>query len=441
MAGTGRLSELTARLLGDALRHVPSGRCAVAVSGGADSALAAWLAVEANAAGDVVAIHVHHGQPASDDLAGAARAVADSLGIDLRRVDIEVPAGASFEGRAREVRLSSIERLADDVDWIITGHHADDSAETTLANMFRGAGATGLAGIAPVRDKWVRPLLPFRRRDLRSAAEELGLPFADDPSNEDPGHRRNVMRREVLPWLEERLELPVAAVIGRSARLLAADDMELQRAADSVSISVGYGAVSVPAVVLTVLPPAVATRVVRRLVRTAHPPYAGTAADVESVLEVASGGPPRMLSGSLHVEREGPMVTVFEREPAPLDPRPIQLGSSTDARWWRLSACVNTGRLPPLIGRTRVAASVPALEGELIVRSAATGERIDLGGGSKAVREAMREGGIPRRLRSAWPILAVDGKIAWVAGARLADWARPQPGSDPVAVLKIEGTG
>ena len=74
-------------------------------------------------------------------------------------------------------------------------------------------------------------------------------------------------------------------------------------------------------------------------------------------------------------------------------------------------------------------------------RGVAVGERIDLRSGSKLVRDAMREAGVPVRLRSAWPIVAVGGKIAWVAGARVAGWARLESAGEPAIELSMEGTG
>ena len=124
--------------------------------------------------------------------------------------------GPSPEGAAREVRLAALAESAGSAR-VVMGHHADDAAETVVGNLLRGAGATGLAGITPERLPFVRPLIGFRRQNLRELAEHLGLPFLDDPSNEDRQIRRNLIRHEILPELDSHIEGELVEIVGRSA--------------------------------------------------------------------------------------------------------------------------------------------------------------------------------------------------------------------------------
>jgi hypothetical protein len=59
-------------------------------------------------------------------------------------------------------------------------------------------------------------------------------------------------------------------------------------------------------------------------------------------------------------------------------------------------------------------------------------------GGTKLVRDAMAETGIPRRLRSEWPVVARDERIAWIAGSRLAPWAGADPATPTTMTLRME---
>ena len=442
MAGAGRLTRAADFVL-DAVRgRLPEGRFAVALSGGADSAVVAWAVAEIAGADKVRALHVHHGLDASADLAAAAASVADSLGIGFGRIDVEVPEGASFEGQARDVRLAALAAAARPEEWLVTGHHADDSAETVLANLLRGAGATGLSGIRRTRGRWIRPLLDLERSRIRAAASELRLPYADDPANADTRHRRNVIRSEVLPWLEERLEIPVRVVIGRSADSLAFDDEELNVQAAVVPIGSSAGAVTVPAAVLSTLPGAVAARAAREALRRAHPPYPGNAADVAAVLRVAGGLASReSLSGGFHAVRERALVALYDEEPAPTKPQRLAVGATVEFGFWKVTASAALAVGPRVLGRFRVLVRAPVLAEEALVRPANPGERISLHSGSKLVRDAMGEAGVPVRLRSAWPVVAVGGKIAWVAGARVAEWARVGTAGEPAVELSMEGTG
>ncbi len=161
----------------------------------------------------------------------AARAVAGRLAIPLRVVPVQPTA---TETAARAVRLEVLQREAAE-EPVVTGHHAGDVAETVLANLLRGAGATGLSGIPAERPPFVRPLLAVRAGDVRRAAVELDLPFADDPANADPGHHRNVIRHVVLPGLEAGAPGPTDA-LARSASSSGADDAVLDRLAASAPL-------------------------------------------------------------------------------------------------------------------------------------------------------------------------------------------------------------
>ena len=423
---------------------LPGGTYAVAVSGGADSAVVAWALAEVAGRHAIRGLHVHHNQDASNALAIAAQAVADHIGITLERLDVVVPAeGSSFEGKAREVRLGAIESASRNDEWLVTGHHAGDSAETVLANLLRGAGATGLSGIRPTRDRWLRPLIEVDADTVRAAAEELAVPFLDDPANSDLRHRRNVIRTEVMPWLAERLDVPIAAVVKRSADALAADDDLLEESAAAVPVRDGFGAITLPATVLTTVPEPIAARVARRALRQAHPPYPGSASDVAGLLAVAAGTANHAnLAGEFHAVREGALVAVYQGPSEQPVPQPIGPGVSVTFGPWQVAMSAAEISRPPRVGRSRVVVRAGEWSDGAEVRSAIDGERVALAGGSKAVRDAMAEAGIPPRLRSAWPVVAVGGKIAWVAGGRIAEWARVDRVVDaPGHELSIEGMG
>ena len=103
--------------------------------------------------------------------------------IDAERV--VVAPGPNLEARARSARHGALPAGA------LTGHTADDRAETVLLNLLRGAGPTGMRGVA--RDPR-RPLLALRRHETQALCEALGLQVVVDPSNHDPAFRRNRVR-------------------------------------------------------------------------------------------------------------------------------------------------------------------------------------------------------------------------------------------------------
>jgi tRNA(Ile)-lysidine synthase len=239
-----------------------------AVSGGADSLALLVLAVQAGCA--VTAVHVDHGLRAgSADEAGVVEAAAGRFGAAFRAVQVDVGAGPNLEARARAARYGVLPPDA------LTGHTADDQAETVLLNLLRGAGLDGLAGMDPAR----RPIRRLRRAETVALCASLGLEPVADPSNADPIHRRNRVRAELLPLAAAIAERDVVEVLARQADVLRDDAAFLDELSLAIDPTDAAGLAAAPAVL--------ARRAVRRWLRTGdehHPPDAAT---VERVLAVA----------------------------------------------------------------------------------------------------------------------------------------------------------
>jgi tRNA(Ile)-lysidine synthase len=231
------------------------------------------LLVLACAAGlDVTAVHVDHGlRPGSAAEADVVRDAAVRFGASFVSERVDVVPGPNVEARARSARYAVLPPGA------LTGHTADDQAETVLLNLLRGAGVDGLAAIRPGPTK---PLLALRRADTRALCDEVGLTPVEDPSNDDVSLRRNRVRHELLPLLDTIADRDVAAVLARQAALLGDDAALLDDLASTIDPT--------DARALDAAPPALARRAVRRWLYAGceHPPDAAT---VERVLAVARG--------------------------------------------------------------------------------------------------------------------------------------------------------
>lgn len=189
-------------------RFPDHGELAVAVSGGADSVALLYLTCRTDAA--VTAYHVDHGlRPGSAGEGAAVQSLATRWGADFVQLTVSVAGGPNLEARARRARY---EALPDDV---LTGHTAEDQAETVLLFLMRGVGPAGLAGIDPQR----RPLLGVRRSETVALCALLGVKPFSDPSNDDPRFRRNRVRRELLPLMADIAERDVVPLLARTAAL------------------------------------------------------------------------------------------------------------------------------------------------------------------------------------------------------------------------------
>ena len=190
-----------------------TGPVAAAVSGGADSlALAAALAFERPGSGAYV---VDHGlQPGSAEVAQRAAAQCAGLGLVAEVLTGQAQPG---EAGARALRFALLDKQLDQQPGtVLLGHTRDDQAETVLLGLTRGSGARALAGMAPVRGRYRRPLLDLTRQATRQACAEAGLEPWEDPHNADPGYLR-VRVRQLLAGLD------LTDGLARSARLLRED--------------------------------------------------------------------------------------------------------------------------------------------------------------------------------------------------------------------------
>jgi tRNA(Ile)-lysidine synthase len=242
---------------------------------------------------EVTAHHVDHGVRADSGAdATTARATAASLGVDFVIHRVEVAPGPNLEARQRRARYDALP------DGVLTGHTADDQAETVLLNLLRGAGLDGLSAMSPGPTK---PLLALRRHETRNLCGALGLAVATDPTNADPAFRRNRIRHEALPLLADIAQRDPVNVLVRTADVLRHDLDLLDELAAQVDPT--------DARQLAAAHPALASRAVRRwLASDGYPP---DSAAVERVLAVATGTRVACeVTGGRRVERSGQRLRV-----------------------------------------------------------------------------------------------------------------------------------
>ena len=230
----------------DTLRKFPRRRrYLVGVSGGRDSvALLHWL-VDLGYY-KLIVCHLNHqlrGRSSQADSRFVEKLVATwnkktavQLDFEPASADVRVLAKrnkTSIETAAREARYSFFAGVAKRrrCQTIFLAHHADDLVETFLINLFRGAGATGLAAMREVSTRRiedvdltiVRPLLSVWRDEIDSYVRARRLKFREDTSNKSLAPLRNRIRRRIIPYLEKTLGRSIRQNIWRTA-VIAADE-------------------------------------------------------------------------------------------------------------------------------------------------------------------------------------------------------------------------
>ncbi len=183
----------------------PHGRPLVlAFSGGGDSL--ALLHLLLGSPWPLHLAHLDHGSGAAQADRVRSLASQHDLPLHLRRFDVQRWArryGLSWEAAGRWLRYRWLESLSRQLGaLILTGHHADDQAETLVMRLIQGTTLDGLSGIQP-RTSWLaRPLLAYRRSQLRDYLQGRGLPWYEDPANQQQRFLRVQVRQQVMPLLE-----------------------------------------------------------------------------------------------------------------------------------------------------------------------------------------------------------------------------------------------
>ena len=284
--------------------------CVVALGGGADSALLLHSSVEALGPANIRAVFVFHGLPGSSMLEASARDVAAHVGVEITVSRGIVEGESDLEDRARTARYTAIEAGLDDSEIALTGHTANDQAETVIMRLARGSGAGGLSGIPFERGPWRRPFLEFTRDEINATATDLGLPFVEDPANTDDRYFRSVIRNRIIPTLERDHAPGLIGNIGQSASLLAQDDAMLVALASGIPVLQEGDRVLIAIPPLLSAPRPVTARAVRSALRRVGNSYPGTRRDVESVIEVARTGETSFITGHVQVLVETPFVVL-----------------------------------------------------------------------------------------------------------------------------------
>ena len=108
------------------------------------------------------------------------------------------------EDSAREARYGFFEKIFNKEGRgvkIALAHNANDLAETMLLRLVRGTGLFGLKSIPLRRKNFIRPLLPFSRKEIEGYLESNDIKYQTDKTNFDTRVTRNFIRLKVVPLL------------------------------------------------------------------------------------------------------------------------------------------------------------------------------------------------------------------------------------------------
>lgn len=366
------------------------------VSGGADSValLYAMYLLRDKLGITLSAAHFNHnlrpGEAQRDQ--AFVQALCDRYEIRLYLGSGEVtPGKRGLEAAARDARYRFFDSLP---GKIATAHTADDNAETVLMHMVRGTGLKGMGGIAPVRDRFIRPMLEVTRRDVLAFLAENYLEYVEDSTNETDFCLRNRLRHHVMPLLRE--ENP------RLAENLSAMALRLRLDEDCLGALAGAGS---PRDVETLrqMHPALRARALESFLKESgvREPEAQHIALAQALVFSDKPSASAEFPGGVTVSRQYDRL-IAGRIPEPLDRVELHCPGVTQVGAYRIR-CEQASDLTQSAG-----SFVVCPKGTLYLRSREPGDAIRLSGGKKSLKKLFIDRKIPAALRGQVPVIGDD---------------------------------
>ncbi len=412
----------------------------VGLSGGADSVSLLFVlnGLSAEYGFKLRAVHVnHHLRGAESDrdmdfcsvLCGRLNIPLDIYHVDAAAYSREK--GFSLEEGARELRYEIFGAIPDGCRFA-TAHTLNDSAETVIFNLSRGTGIKGLAGIPPVRDKFIRPLIYCKREEVEGYLAEKGQDFVTDSSNLSDDYSRNKIRHGVIPLLEE-VHGGFLGNIRRMTENLAEDcDFMEKAAADAADKD------------LRTLHPALRRRVMLNFLKENDAEASG--AKVSELENAVLHGGKVNLSSSAYAEAADGRLTVcyvskkrviFPETPVQVGRNPFLCDKTVIIEENNCEICDLNSIVNNLF--TKESVDYDKIQGDVVLRSRRDGDsyvRVNRSFTSR-LKKLMNEK-YPPEERDGIPVLADEKGIIWVEGFGAADRVKIDENTKKIWNIRIE---
>lgn len=190
------------------LKNFNEKRFLLAVSGGADSMVLAYLFKVSNLKFHVAHINYKLRGEHSEKDKELVQDFCKKHEIPFHLYEVSEkdnkPEG-SIQLWARNLRYDFFRKIQkqENLEFLVTAHHLNDQLETFLINLSRGSGLKGLCAIPENENGILRPLLHIPKEEIYRFAEENNIDFREDLSNHKNDYLRNKFRNEVVPKMNE----------------------------------------------------------------------------------------------------------------------------------------------------------------------------------------------------------------------------------------------
>lgn len=406
----------------------------VGFSGGPDSVMLLSFLLEYRRREEyfpIICVHVNHSIRGDEALRdeSASKRFCDSLGVEFISCTYDVPTlaeecGKGIEEMARDVRYSCFSEIIssrNDVSAIAVAHNATDNLETVLLNMMRGAGARGAAGIQPMRDNVIRPLIHLPKETIVAALDAANIEYVIDSTNSSLDYSRNRVRNKVIPELRFIADSPENMATRFSKNLRRDDEYITSVAREVLSESEGM---RVSRERLKGLHISVFSRVVAEMARAASASVSEMHIDKIYSLIFSKDFSYDICGGKFVSERG--ICRVVSNNCGSFDYEiDISQGTNVISEYEaelvisNEDITVSSSNVYNFSIKANLSSAI--IIGRLFLRPKKDGDTVFFGGHTRKLKKLFNDHNVPPALRAGIPILCDDRGIVWIPGIGVRD--------------------
>ena len=351
----------------------------------------------------------------------------------------------SLQTAARELRLKFFQKIRQEHGYrlLALGHTADDQVELFFLRLLRGAGPEGMKGMwADNSMGTIRPLLGTSKARIVDWLETESLPYRTDDSNLSRNYRRNQLRLDLLPQLQNYNPRFYEAVTRFQALLQEQEDYLQVAASHSLTdlmTTPPNSPAGLPVAPFLALHPALQKRVFRLACGQAGVPVEGlTHRHISAALNLCRQPRPTgeiSLPGNWRLLKENNLI-IWHLGSSAFPPTSEYLifeetGRGTFLHWtftWTTTTATAEDNITSKFPGS-VIMDYGQLRFPLRLRTFRPGDRFQPLGmsGTKKLHDHFIDAKIPRSRRPFIPLLLSGDKIIWIAGHRLAESVKVTP--------------
>jgi len=427
-----------------------------AVSGGPDSMclLDSLLILSKDLNFSLHVAHLHHhmrGEEADRDAEMVSRFARDrgipvTVGHEkVLEMAKRLCVGIEEAGRIARYRFYNSLKEKIGAQKIAVGHNMNDQAETVFMRLMRGAGTKGLAGIPPINNGIIRPLIEVPREYTEKYCEERNLPTVSDVYNFALVYRRNLVRHKIFPKLSKLFNPSLVQTLSDVARVLRWDSDFLEKEASRAFCRHSFKEGKITLVDTKFVqehPPAISSRVFEKAWRECAGKESNL--DILHILRLLESDKVIVsLPEQVIAKKEGRFVEFYPCPPRKLQVR-VQVPGITEVPELGLSVQTRVFRKKEGVGsfvcqllehrkdrvksffmvEPRVYVDYNKCKGQIWLRTRRPGDRFapfGMGGKQKKLQDFFISAKVPRFYRDFVPIFTSGEEIVWVGGFRLSE--------------------